>query len=80
VLCLDYYSLKKRVENGLSADAGEGEVPATFVELGPPSPIGSAECIVETEDARGSKMRVHLKGDHFPDVIALCRCFWNVEA
>jgi hypothetical protein len=79
-LRLDYYGLKKRVGVDSSSRVREVKGAATFVELNPRASGGSAECIVELEDLQGSKMRVHLTGDCVPDVIALCRTFWNVEA
>ncbi len=36
--------------------------------------------IVELEDPGGAKMRLHLKGGALPDVTALVRSFWGVEA
>jgi hypothetical protein len=47
------------------------------LELQPPSTASLGECLVEWEDAAGSKMRVHLKGFHAPDLAALGRSFWN---
>jgi hypothetical protein len=79
-LRLDYYSLKERVEAGTSDGVATGEAAATFVELTARAPTDPAECIVELEDAEGSKLRIHLKGNHVPDVTALCRTFWNAEA
>jgi len=78
-LRLDYYSLKKRVEEKAAAVPrvpNEGAV-ATFLELAPSARIGSGECTLELEDAGGAKMRVHLKGFHAPDLAALSRSFWN---
>jgi len=87
-LRLDYYSLKKRVEQARSPG------PA-FIELGPVPPIGavspattggggrpgdapcaSGECVIELEDGAG-RMRVILKGYDAPDVAALARGFWR---
>jgi hypothetical protein len=79
-LRLDYYSLKERVEASASCGVSADKAAATFVELAPPAPGVPAECIVELEDSRGSKLRVHLKGNHVPDVTALCRSFWGIEA
>ena len=91
VLRLDYYSLKKRVEAaslaGESAEGGAvrvaGRAPAAgFIELatpvsaGPPS-TSVPECILELEDPRGAKMRIHLKGTSAPDLAALSRSFWG---
>jgi hypothetical protein len=61
-LRVNYYSLKKRVEQMAVAAAVPGE-PAvtTFLQLAPAAPLGSYECTMELEDAEGAKMRVHLK-------------------
>ena len=80
-LRLDYYALKKRVEDAASESEPNREAAATFLEL--PTPMlsgGVSECIVELEDRSGAKMRVHLKGGTVPDVTALARSFWGVEA
>jgi hypothetical protein len=79
-LRLDYYRLKKRVEAaglGVSSDRGAA---ATFIELAPSAPGSSRECILELENPGGAKMRVHLKGVEAPDLAALSRSFWGVEA
>jgi hypothetical protein len=78
-LRLDYYSLKKRVQQE-AADARR--VPArdgaaTFLELTPPASAGPCRCLLELEDGRGAKMRVALKGVAAPDLAALSRSFWN---
>ena len=74
-LRVDYYSLKKRVE--LESAGAAGLPQAKFLELPPSSTASLGECLVEWEDAAGSKMRVHLKGFHAPDLAALGRSFWN---
>ena len=76
-LKLDYYSLKKR------ADAASRSVPTpTFVEL-PSAALSvssaSSECVIQWEDAAGARMRVHVKGQNLPDVLALSRSFWNAD-
>lgn len=84
-LGLDYYRLKKRVEeNGSSpspkvTESEKAESVATFLELPPPQ-TGSSECVLELEDAGGAKMRVHLKGVAAPDLAALSRSFWGLES
>jgi len=88
-LRLDYYSLKKRVEAGASRggpDRREGTKSAAgkirrgeFIELAV-APAGSPECILELEHPRGAKMRVHLTGMQAPDLAALSRSFWSMEA
>ncbi len=78
-LRLDYYALKKRVEDAASDCGPDREAAATFLEFAPVSG-GASECIVELEDPGGAKMRLHLKGGAVPDVTALARSFWGVEA
>jgi hypothetical protein len=78
-LPVEYYSLKKRVEQR-SAAARVPHEPgpaATFVELPPPVPAGECDFTLELEDAAGAKMRVHLKAAVPPDLAALSRSFWN---
>jgi hypothetical protein len=95
-LGLDYYSLKKRVEaaDGHTAWPARRRGPAApatarFVELAPlasaaervPPGSGSvAECLLEFERGGGAKLRVHLKGVVVPDLAALSRSFWSVDA
>jgi hypothetical protein len=44
------------------------------------SPVTAVgECLIEFENAAGSRMRVHLKGSDVPDLVALGRSFWNAE-
>jgi hypothetical protein len=78
-LRLDYYALKKRVEQASSATPPKEGAVTTFVELAPPVSGNSRECILELEDPGGAKMRVHLKGVEAPDLAALSRSFWGVE-
>ena len=77
-LPVEYYSLKKRLEQESVAARGRDEPGpgTTFVEL-PPMPTGACDCTLELEDTAGSKMRVHLKAATPPDLTALCRNFWN---
>lgn len=75
VLKLDYYSLKRHVDQ----QVGETASTAVFMEL-PSAPVSHAsECIIELEDGAGGSMRMHLKGTDMPDVLALGRSFWNVD-
>lgn len=63
-----------------SRRVSKGEAVATFLELAPPVSGGSRECILELEDPGGAKMRVHVKGAEAPDLTALSRSFWGVDA
>ena len=78
-LGLDYYGLKRRVEDQTSPAHCSAGQPA-FVELPASTPALPDECILEFENAVGSKLRVHLKGGAIPDLVALCRSFWNAES
>jgi hypothetical protein len=80
-LGLDYYALKKRVEEKPpeSAPARKSASTLALVELASPSVAGPGECIVEFEDAAGATMRVRLKGGDSPDLLALSRGFWSIE-
>jgi hypothetical protein len=79
-LRVDYYSLKKRVqeEGARSRRLPQERSVPTFVELAHPAEASSGECILELEDIGGAKMRVHLKGVGVPDLVALSRSFWGV--
>ena len=72
-------SLKKRVAsangNGsrgqkkTSQKAAGQETATAFVELVPTEGACPPECIVELENPRGVKMRIHAKGNRIPDVV-----------
>jgi len=82
-LRVNYYSLKKRVEEASAVTASKvpGEAAeATFLELPAPVWPGCGECTLELENAVGAKMRVYLKGVKAPDLPALSRSFWQVES
>ena len=80
-LRLNYNDLKKHVETA----APPSRIPSaakqfpSFVELPACSFPASGECVIELENAAGSKMRIHLKGPHGPDLVALSGTFWNMR-
>ena len=78
-LRVEYYSLKRRVEQSSAAVSGRHEPgpAATFVEWPAPMPAGAGDCTLELEDAAGSKMRIHLTSAALPDLAAISRSFWN---
>lgn len=85
-LRLDYYALKRRINQEEVAKDGVAMRPAAgaragvtppFLELVPP--FGAGECVMELESATGAKMRVHLKGVASPDLAALGRSFWDSQ-
>jgi hypothetical protein len=82
-LHLDYAGLKRRVE-GSGATARRGGIAPQFVELlataAPPAPAaapGRHECVVELENARGTKMRVQLNGSGVAALASVCSAFWG---
>ena len=80
-LGLDYYGLKRRVQErpSLAGRAGRKAEQRAFVELPVASLAGTGECVLEFENARGSKLRVQLKGGPIPDLVALGRSIWDAE-
>ena len=75
VLKLEYYALKRRVdERGSEASPG-----TAFVELPSTAVVHASECVVVFEDGEGASLRVHLKGAEVPDLLALGRNFWNAD-
>jgi hypothetical protein len=78
-LRVDYYSLKKRVEQEAARTPGvpDAEAGAPFIELALPGRVGSCQCILELENADGAKMRVDWKGVEAPDLAALSRSLWG---
>jgi hypothetical protein len=79
-LGLDYKALKKRITSADPHDSSGQETATAFVELVPPRRTGLPQCIVELEDPGGAKMRIHLTGAEAPDLPALSRSFWGIEA
>jgi hypothetical protein len=71
-LKLSYYSLKEHVDQ-------QPQVASTpaFVEVMPPPIQFARECVIECEDAAGSRMRVHLKGCKAGEVLAWGRAFFG---
>lgn len=51
--------------------------PPTFIELEYEPPVAISECIVELEDSRGAKMRMHFRGKTDFDLLELGKAFWR---
>ena len=77
VLRVNPSRLKRRLAKKLAASVPELEGEPRFVELGPFSPNGSCECLLELEAGNGAKMRIELKGIAAPDLAAFSRGLWN---
>jgi len=78
-LRLDYVALKRHVESARRQGPPGPEPAMSFVEVRPPEPTAAPECLLELEDPRGVKMRIHLQGVALPDVVALSQCLWSGE-
>jgi len=81
-LGLNYSALKERAEQQAAVTSGdpEGNAAARFLELTPPTGVGSCQCTMELEDSSGAKMRVHLQGVEVPNLAALSRTFWELRS
>jgi len=80
-LKLNYNDLKKHVDATTSPSkhaSAAGQIPA-FLELPASALPSSGECLIELENTAGSKMRIHIKGSHTPDLVALSAAFCGVE-
>ena len=76
-LRLNYTDLKHRVEAHRTTFEQSAVPEPAFVELGLSGPIHPAECIVEMEDQKGAKMRMHFKGEAGLDLLELGKAFWR---
>ncbi len=78
-LRVDHQALKRRMETAATHGSSGEEAAGAFLELVAPGSACSPECIVELENRRGAKMRIHLKGAEAPDLTALTKSFWSAE-
>ena len=79
-LRLDYYSLKKHVDDASTRPATAAAVrkasePSAFVEIPPGAIAPPSECVVELEHPGGAKMRVTFKGAFAAELAALIGTF-----
>ena len=79
-LRLNYYDLKKHVESKAppSRPASAAKHTPAFLEWPASALPTPPECVIELENTAGSKMRIHLKGHHDPDLVTLSGSFWNM--
>ena len=76
-LRLDYNCLKKRMESSVSGDSSQAVAGPKFLRLLPSELTAVAECAIECEDTKGTRIRIHLKGAELPDLAALSSVLWN---
>jgi hypothetical protein len=73
-LHLNYTDLKKRVHGNAGGALIKTDAPAEFMEMGS-RPL--SECVVEMEDAEGSKMRMCFRWVSDLDLPELWKAFWS---
>ena len=78
-LRLDYNCLKKRIESTVSGDTLQTSVGSQFLQLLPSELPAMVECVIECEDAKGTSIRIHLKGRELPDLAAVSNALWNSD-
>jgi hypothetical protein len=76
-LRLDYNCLKKRINSAVSGNMPHTEVKPQFLQLLPSELNSELECTIECEDAKGSRISIHLKGRELPDLTAIISSLWS---
>jgi hypothetical protein len=76
-LRLNHTDLKKRISGQKAHRRTKKQAWPLFVELDRIDSFTASECIVEMEDAFGSKMRMRFKGKAELDLLELSKAFWK---
>lgn len=76
-LHLSYTSLKAKIPGLKPVSKKKKSSPPFFVELDCPGRVPSSECIIEMENAYGSKMKMSFKGRADLDLLELGKAFWS---
>jgi len=77
-LGLDYNHLKERTRSVRRRTRGEIAKSPSFMELiVPPDGPHFWECMIELENARGVKMRIHLQNMEMNELAAWAQKFWS---
>jgi hypothetical protein len=80
VLSLGHSDLKRRVqEQGDNGYKGEKDGSYRFVEFAIDRPGSASECVMEMEDNKGGKLKVHLKGGIGFNLVEVAEAFWKRE-
>jgi len=77
VLHLSYTTLKKRIPGRKPVPKKKKLSSQFFVELDCRGSFPGSECVIEMENAYGSKMRMSFKGRADLDLLELSRIFWT---
>lgn len=76
-LRLNHTDLKSRIYEEKSSCQMKKTASSFFVELDWPHHFPASECIIEMENAFGSKMRMSFKGRADLDLLELGKAFWT---
>lgn len=80
VLSLGHSDLKRRVQahgdNGYKEEKGGSY---RFVEFALDKPGSASECVMEMEDTKGGKLKVHMKGGISFNLLEVAEAFWKRE-
>lgn len=76
VLHLSYTTLKGRIQGLKPLSRKKRLSSPSFIELDWRSGFAASECMIEMEDAHGSKMRMRFKGRADLDLLELGKAFW----
>ena len=79
VLRLNYLALRAAARKRAGASKRAEEPPVAFVELPLPAVPGDGECLLEADNGRGAKLRIHLKGAAIADLSSLAGMLWRLE-
>jgi hypothetical protein len=77
VLHLSYTTLKKRIPGRKPVTKKKKSSSPYFIELDCGDSFPASECMIEMENAHGSKMRMSFKGRANLDLLELSRIFWT---
>ena len=80
-LGLEYYSLKKHLDEMTTEEVIPAKAEPDFIELvGGVMTPGSTECTIEWSDGGGSTVRMHIKGARLSELASLASVFRGDQA
>lgn len=80
-LGLDYYSLKKHLDETTTQEVNPAKAEPDFIELlGGAMTPGLMECTIEWADGGGSTLRMHIKGVGLSELASLAGVFRGSQA
>jgi hypothetical protein len=75
-LHLSYTTLKRRIQGLIPFSRKKKISSPSFFELDWSSGFAASECMIEMENAHGSRMRMSFKGQADLDLLELSKAFW----